>query len=76
MSVKLLTEHCLEFVSLKDSSKCHIVGNHMSIYEPMRTIRSKKRKNSDKYHKSSFYACSALFHARVHLKLFFFHANP
>ena len=37
MSVKLLTEHHLEFVSLKrgctgsfDLSKCHFVGNHMS----------------------------------------------
>ena len=39
MSVKLLTEHHLEFLSLKEAaqarlslhmSKCHIVGNHMS----------------------------------------------
>ena len=40
MSVKLLTEHHLEFLSLKGGciyvclslhlSKCHIVGNHMS----------------------------------------------
>ena len=39
MSVKLLTEHHLEFLSLKGAvearmslhmSKCHIVGNHMS----------------------------------------------
>ena len=39
MIVKLLTEHHLEFLSLKDTaqaclslhlSKCHIVGNHMS----------------------------------------------
>ena len=34
MSVKLLTEHSLEFLSLKGGwlsmSKCHIVGNHMS----------------------------------------------
>ena len=38
MSVKLLTEHHLEFLSLKEAaqaclslhlSKCHIVGNHM-----------------------------------------------
>ena len=38
MSVKLLTEHHLEFLSLKQAaqdrlslhlSKCHIVGNHM-----------------------------------------------
>ena len=38
MIVKLLTEHPLEFLSLKDAaearlslhmSKCHIVGNHM-----------------------------------------------
>ena len=39
LSVKLLTEHHLEFLSLKEAaqaclslhlSKCHIVGNHMS----------------------------------------------
>ena len=39
MNVKLLTEHHLEFLSLKEAakdglslhlSKCHIVGNHMS----------------------------------------------
>ena len=39
MSVKLLTEHHLEFLCLKEAaqyqpclhlSKCHIVGNHMS----------------------------------------------
>ena len=39
MSVKLLTEHHLKFLSLKEAaqaclslhlSKCHIVGNHMS----------------------------------------------
>ena len=39
MSVKLLTEHNVEFLTLKggltgssdsDLSKCHIVGNHMS----------------------------------------------
>ena len=39
MSVKLLTEHDLEFLRLKEDaqarlglhlSKCHIVGNHMS----------------------------------------------
>ena len=40
MSVKLLTEHHLEFLSLKEAAqarlclhlaKCHIVGNHMSL---------------------------------------------
>ena len=39
MSVKLLTEHHLEFLAKKEAvqarlslhlSKCHIVGNHMS----------------------------------------------
>ena len=39
MSVKLLAEHYLEFLSLKEGctgssesnlSKCHIIGNHMS----------------------------------------------
>ena len=51
MSVKLLTEHCLEFVSLKEAaqarlslhlSKCHIVLRLNLRYfgfEPMRTIR-------------------------------------
>ena len=40
MNIKLITKHHLEFVSLKEaaqarlnlhSSKCHIVGNHMSL---------------------------------------------
>ena len=34
MNIKLLNEHNLEFLSLKEgytgSSECHIVGNHMS----------------------------------------------
>ena len=41
MTVKLLTEHNLEFLSLKEAaqarlsihlSKCHIVGNQMSLF--------------------------------------------
>ena len=52
MSVKLLTEHHLEFLSLKEDaqarlnlhlSKCYIIGNHMSqlnfktgIYNPLK----------------------------------------
>ena len=44
MSVKLLTEHHLEFLILKEAvqaclslhlSKCHIVGNHMSGFNYM-----------------------------------------
>ena len=44
MTVKLLTEHHLEFLSLKEAiqahlslhlSKGHIVGNHMSRLKPM-----------------------------------------
>ena len=47
MSVKLLTEHYLEFISLKGGCtglsestliKCHIVGNHMSWLICERTI--------------------------------------
>ena len=74
MSVKLLTEHRLEFVSFKGgctgSSEStlvkmpHCVAAQFMIYilASSRCVRyagwyihiSKKRKNSDKYHKSSF----------------------
>ena len=51
MSVKVLTDHHLEFLSLKEAaearlslhlSKCHIVGNHMSrlIYQVVLQIYS------------------------------------
>ena len=54
MSVKLLTEHHLQFLSLKGGcigspesthmSKCHIVGNHMSplILKMLKKAKSKK----------------------------------
>ena len=70
MSVKLLTEHRLEFVSLKGGCigssesalvKMHCVATQFMIYwlradayDMLGTFISKKRKNSDKYHKSSF----------------------
>ena len=94
MSVKLLTEHRLEFVSLKGgctgclslhSSKCHIVGNHMSrltIYDILASSRcvryagyihiSKKRKNSDKCHKFSFSCMQCAISCSSSLKLCFF----
>ena len=73
MSVKLLTEHRLEFVSLKGgytgSSEStlvkmpHCVAAQFMIYwlraDAYDTlgafISQRKRKNSDKYHKSSFF---------------------
>ena len=89
MSVKLLTEHRLEFVSLKGgctgSSEStlvkmrHCVAAQFMIYigfEPMRTIHiSEKRKNSDKYHKSSFSCMQFAVSCSSSLN-FFFHANP
>ena len=79
MSVKLLTEHRLKFVSLKGgctgSSEStlvimpHCVAAQFMIYwlrADVYDTLGKRRKNSDKYHKSSFHACSAPFHARVH----------
>ena len=79
MSVKLLTEHRWEFVSLKGGSCQNATLCRGSIYgfEPMRTIRwvlsyLKKRKNSDKYHKSSFSCKQCAVHARVHCNWGFF----
>ena len=85
MSVKLLTVHRLEFVSLKGgctgSSEStlvrmpHCVSAQFMIY----WLRadgyfhiSKKRKKSDKYHKSSFACKQCAVHARVHCNFFFF----
>ena len=78
MSVQLLTEHRLEFVSLKGGCtgssestlvKMHCIAAHCMIYW-LRAAGyihiSKKRKNSDKYHKSSFSCMCEPFHARVH----------
>ena len=51
MNVKLLTEHHLEFLSLKEAaqaclnlhlSKCHIVGNHMPQHYIIIAKRSSK----------------------------------
>ena len=85
MSVKLLTEHRLEFVSLKGgytgSSEStlvkmpHCVAAQFMIY----WLRyagcihiSKKRKNSDKYHKSSFSCMQCAVSCSSSLKLFFY----
>ena len=79
MSVKLLIEHRLELVSLKggctgsSESQSHVEAQSMIhwlravAYDTLGTLHiSKKRKISDKYHKSSIHACSVPFHARVH----------
>ena len=94
MSVKLLTEHRLEFVSLKGgctgSSEStlvrmpHCVAAQFMIYwlradayDTLGTfISQRKRKNSDKYHKSSFSCKQCAVNARVHCNWFFPHANP
>ena len=95
MSVKLLTEHRLEFVSLKGGCtgssestlvkmphcwKSHVAA-HYNILALSRCVRyagyihiSKKRKNSDKYHKSSFscmqcaVSCSSLLKLFLHVQ--------
>ena len=89
MSVKLLTEHRLEFVSLKGgctgSSESTLVrmphcrGSIYDILASSRCVRyagyfhiSKKRKSSDKYHKSSFSCKQCAVHARVHCNWGFF----
>ena len=85
MSVKLLTEHRLEFVSLKGgctgSSEStlvkmrHCVAAQFMIYW-LRTDAynhiSEKRKNSDKYHKSSFSCMQCAVSCSSSLKLCFF----
>ena len=78
MSVKLLTEHRLEFVGLKADCtgssestlvkmpycwKSHVAAQFMSRC-------SKKRKNSDKYHKSSFSCMQCAVSCSSSLKLF------
>ena len=91
MSVKLLTEHRLEFVSVKGGCtgssestlvKMHRVAAH-AIYDVLASSRcvgysgyihiSKKRKNSDKYHKSSFSCIQCAVSCSSSLKLFFFY---
>ena len=90
MSVKLLTEHRLEFVSLKGdctgSSEStlvkmpHCVAAQFMIYwlraDAYDTLGwyihiSKKRKNSDKFHKSSFSCMQCAVSCSTSLKLFF-----
>ena len=87
MSVKLLTEHRLEFVSLKggctgsSESKSHVAAQIM-IYWLRADVCDTLgiRKISDKYHKSSFScmqcAVSCLTSLKLFFFLFFFHANP
>ena len=85
MSVKLLTEHRLEFVSLKGgctgSSESTLVK--MQICVSSRCIRyagyihiSKRRKNSDNYHKSSFSCMQCAVSCSSSLKLFFISCKP
>ena len=97
MSVKLLTEHRLEFVSLKggctgssESTLFKMPHCRGSIYDVLASslcVRYagyihifKKRKHSDKYHKSSFSCMQCAVSCSSSLKLFFvvvfFHANP
>ena len=88
MSVKLLTEYCLEFVSLKadctGSSESTLVKmpycwkSHVAAQFMSRCVRyagyihiSKKRKNSDKYHKSSFSCMQCAVSCSSSLKLCF-----
>ena len=88
MSVKLLTEHRLEFVGLKadctGSSESTLVKmpycwkSHVAAQFMSRCLRyagyihiSKKRKNSDKYHKSSFSCMQCAVSCSSSLKLFF-----
>ena len=89
MGVKLLTEHRLEFVSLKGdctgSSESALVKmphcwkSHVAAQFMSRCVRyagyihiSKKRKNSDKYHKSSFSCMQCAVSCSSSLKLFCF----
>ena len=84
MSVKLLTEHRLEFVSLKGgcigSSEStlvrmpHCVAAQFMIYW-LRADAYDTLGTSDKYHKSSFSCKQCAVSCSSSLKLFFFHAN-
>ena len=78
MSVKLLTEHPLEFVSLKggytDSSESTLVKMHcvtaqfmVYAYDTLGTFISQRIGNIQTSTTNLvFHACSAPFHARVH----------
>ena len=87
MNVKLLTEHRLEFVSLKGgctgSSESTLVkmphcrGSIYDILASSRCVRyagyiQGKRKNSDNYHKSSFSCMQCAVSWSSSLKLFLF----
>ena len=86
MSVKLLTEHRLEFVSLKGgctgSSEStlvkmpHCVAAQFMIYwlrtDAYDSYLGEKEKKSDKYHKSSFSCMQCAVSCSSSLKLFFF----
>ena len=92
MSVKLLTEHRLEFVSLKGGytgSSESTLENALyggSIYDILASSRceryagyihiSMKMKNSDKYHKSSFSCMQCAVSCSSSLKLFFISCKP
>ena len=87
MSVKLLTEHRLEFVSLKGgctgSSEStlvkmpHCVAAQFWVRYAGYIHISKRRENSDKYHESSFSCMQCAVSCSSSLKLCFFsHANP
>ena len=86
MSVKLLTEHRLEFVSLKGGCTVSPESATLcrgSIYDILASSRcvqcagyihiSKKRKNSDKYHKFSFSCMQCAVSCSSSLKFFFFY---
>ena len=86
MSVKLLTEHRLEFVSLKGgctgSSESTLVKmpHCVAAQASSRYVRyagyihiSKKRKTSDKYHKSCFSCMQCTVSCSSLLKFFFFY---
>ena len=93
MSVKLQTEHRLEFVGLKadctGSSESTLVKmphcwkSHVAAQFMSRCVRyagyihiSKKRKNSDKYHKSIFSCMQCAVSSSSSLKLFLFSCKP
>ena len=92
MSVKLLTEHRLEFVGLKadctGSSESTLVKmpycwkSHVAAQFTIRWVHSylKEKENSDKYHKSSFLCMQCAVSCSSSLKLFFVfiqtHENP
>ena len=80
MSVKLLTEHRLEFVSLKGGCtgssestlvKMHCVAARIDAYDTLGTFIA-QRKRPDKYHKSSFSCMQCAVSCSSSLILFFY----